>query len=295
MNKLCILCKINPPIENSHIVPKFALKRLKKGNPIGSLIHSAKINKVEQDGWKKNYLCNNCEQRFSKLEGWFCKNVYDPFIQKNLNSFSYDLKLMEFSVSLYFRYNQLVIDSNDKDQNCSEITQILDDFSNRLIAFDYQNVYSYLSFHQEVTRLDQGYVPGINTYFFECIDGGMFDYYIDNSHKFWVMFVKMPYLYFLWSGENLEKIFKNNPEVKNYQIKDSGFYNISARNTCLDHLLKEEFNRRALKIQYGYLAMDDSRLNNIKTRISQTQNIGNFRSSYSYNFDINLLNKANNP
>lgn len=290
MNKLCILCKINPPIENSHIVPRFALKRLKKGNPIGSLIHSTNINKVEQDGWKKDYLCNDCEQRFSKLEDCFCKNVYDPFIQKSLNSFSYDLRLMEFSVSLYFRYNQFLIDSIDKNPNRSEITQLLDDFRNRLIACDYQDVYSYLSFHQEVTSLDQGYVAGINTYFFECIDGGMFDYYIDKRHKFWIMFVKMPYLYFVWSGGNLEKFFRNNPEVKNYQIKDSGSYKISASNTCLDHLLKEEFNRRALQIQNGYLTMNDWRLNKIKTKISETKNIEEFRSSYSYNLDMNLLN-----
>lgn len=128
MNKTCILCQQRPPIQHSHIVPKFAIRRLKKGNPIGTLIHSDEINKVEQDGWKRDYLCLQCEKRVSKLEDWFCKKVYDPFIETQISSFVYDGRLLEFSVSLYFRYLKCLVDYNTPKEDCGLLLPIYEKF-----------------------------------------------------------------------------------------------------------------------------------------------------------------------
>jgi hypothetical protein len=296
VNKSCILCNLKPPIENSHIVPRFALKRLKRNNPIGILIHSDKINKVEQDGWKMDYLCLDCEQRFSKLEDWFCKRLYDPFISGSINHFVYNDKLLEFSVSLYFRYLKFLIDYNIPQKNCTAILPIYEDFRNRLNNSDYIGLFSYLAFHREVINTGAGYIPGINTYFFECIDGGMFNWYFNPKEKFWIMYLKLPYLYFLWSGADLQRLFLENNdihEISSLQILSSGTYKLLSNNSCLDHLVRDVFNQKASQIQNGYLIMDAKRLGNIKTKIKNTSNLSTFKAEHSYQLDMALLKKYN--
>jgi len=296
MNKSCILCQQKPSIDNSHIVPKFAIRRLKEGNPIGTLIHSDKINKVEQDGWKKDYLCFDCEHRFSKLEDWFCRKVYDPFIADNISNFVYDMKLLEFSVSLYFRYLKFLIDYNISRKNCSEILPIYEDFRNRLNKSNYVGLFSYLAFHREVKAAGEGYVPGINTYFNECIDGGIFDWHFSSTDKFWVIYVKLPYLYFLWFGIDLQRVFAKSSdalEIRRLQILSSGTYQFLSKNSCLDHLLRDVFNKKAAQIQNGYLIMDTKRLNKIKGKISNTANLSAYKAAHSYQLDIALLSEYN--
>jgi hypothetical protein len=99
----CVLCGLKPPIEESHIVPKFVFKRLKYGSPLDSLRNSENVNKTYQDGWKGDYLCADCEARFSKWEDWFVKAVYDPFRAGVATTFPYDERLALFAASLHFR------------------------------------------------------------------------------------------------------------------------------------------------------------------------------------------------
>lgn len=294
MASLCILCKNKPAIKNSHVVPNFVVKRLKKGNPIGTLIHSKKLNKVEQDGWKADYLCKDCEERFSKLEDWFCKEVYDPFLDNQISSFNYSSQLLEFSLSLYFRYSKLLIeDCNQSEQDCSPILNISNDYRRRLLSNDYKHFFTYLAFHREVTDLRENYEPGINTYFFEAIDGGMFDYYFVNSgagtEKTWMIYVKMPCMYFLWSEIELPSPFIDN------QVKLDGTFGIPARNSWLDLILKDTFNRRALDIQNNYFRMDPKRVERNKNKILGTKNINDFRATRSYELDLALVNQKLNP
>lgn len=297
MNTSCILCNKKPPIRGSHIIPNFAVKRLKRGNPIGTLIHSDNVNKVQQDGWKKDYLCIDCEQRFSKLEDWFCKHVYDPFIAGSTNEFSYNGELLEFSVSLYFRYLKFLIDYNLGQKDITAISPIYEDFRNRLNISNYTGLFSYLAFHREVKDAGYGYIPGINTYFYECIDGGMYDWHFTQSDKFWILFVKLPYLYFLWSGIDLQKVFFANDaaarEIRGLQILPNGTYQCLPDNTRLDHLLIDRFNQRAAEIQKGYTLMDTQRLDSIKDKILSTSNLSSFKADHSYQLDLALLNKYN--
>jgi hypothetical protein len=153
-----------------------------------------------------------------------------------------------------------------------------------------------LAFHREVNNPGEGYIPGINIYFYECIDGGMFDWHFNPSDKLWIMYVKLPYLYFFWSGADLKRLFiRNNDarEISGLQILSGGTYQFSAKNSCLDHLVRDIFNQKASQIQNGYLFMDAKRLNNIKARISSTPNLADFKAEHSYQLDMALLNKYN--
>ena len=99
----CILCQQNPPIENSHIIPKLVYRRLKEGSPLNSFRHSSMFAKPIQDGWKADLLCRDCEDRFSRLETWFANEVYDPFLDRRTMTLGYDERLALFGASLHFR------------------------------------------------------------------------------------------------------------------------------------------------------------------------------------------------
>ena len=91
----CILCEKNPPIRESHVIPKFIFNKLKECNPLGVLI-DAKHEHLMQDGWKGAYLCRECEEQFSRYEKWFCERIFNPFWNNNLSNVNYKEELKLF-------------------------------------------------------------------------------------------------------------------------------------------------------------------------------------------------------
>lgn len=67
MNRLkkCALCGSEAELELSHIVPKMAVRTLKKTS-VGNIRSSENPNMVVQDSEKHYMLCGNCEDLFSK-------------------------------------------------------------------------------------------------------------------------------------------------------------------------------------------------------------------------------------
>jgi hypothetical protein len=102
--RTCVLCESAPPIQNSHIVPNFVIKRLKRGTPVKFLIHSTEPAVAEQDGWKGPYLCAACEQIVSQLESHFSSAVYTPLLSTGVVSLRYDNRIARFLASVHFRY-----------------------------------------------------------------------------------------------------------------------------------------------------------------------------------------------
>ena len=49
------------------------------------------------------------EQDFSKLEGWFCNKVYDPFLANGSVAVNYSKELGLFVASVGFRYIHLTL------------------------------------------------------------------------------------------------------------------------------------------------------------------------------------------
>ncbi|ALQ09867.1 MULTISPECIES: hypothetical protein [Pseudoalteromonas] len=74
--ELCKYCKKNEAIENSHIIPSFIFKWLKKTSPTGFIRATNEPNKREQDGPKSPLLCNDCEVEFSEVENCFKKETF---------------------------------------------------------------------------------------------------------------------------------------------------------------------------------------------------------------------------
>src|SRR5580692_10552173 len=74
----CAYCGIDPPIENSHVVPAFVVRHIKDNNPEKFILNSWDFSKL-RDGLKGPYLCAACDNvTFSGWENHFKKAVFGP-------------------------------------------------------------------------------------------------------------------------------------------------------------------------------------------------------------------------
>jgi hypothetical protein len=74
---LCRFCEHARELRESHILPKFATRWLKR-TAVGRIRGSENPNVPIQDSVKKLFLCNDCEQAFEKWETPFAKLVFSP-------------------------------------------------------------------------------------------------------------------------------------------------------------------------------------------------------------------------
>lgn len=99
----CALCRQEAKLEESHIIPKFVFKSLKKNSPTGNMRMTIEPNKKVQDGDKKYLLCGKCEDLFNLDETLFANNIYHKYQQGTLKEFEYGEWLERFIVSVNWR------------------------------------------------------------------------------------------------------------------------------------------------------------------------------------------------
>ncbi|MBC9813914.1 hypothetical protein H9Y05_15665 [Crocinitomicaceae bacterium CZZ-1] len=102
MSGICALCGNNSELKNSHIIPSFIFRWMKKTGA-GRLRNVSNPNKIEQDGIKTKLLCNECEGRFSISETKMSTNIFYPVVDDNVHSFQYDSTFYYFTVSIFWR------------------------------------------------------------------------------------------------------------------------------------------------------------------------------------------------
>jgi hypothetical protein len=291
MPSLCILCNHNPPIENSHIVPNFVIKRLKAGNPLQTLVHSNALNKTFQDGWKGNYLCKTCEGKFSKLEGWFCGTIYDPYLAGTAIKVNYTEQLGLFAASLAFRYLRFGFEQNPSKPVPPRLRELDEDLRAALDSGSLSNLRanSYLQFLAPVTSI-KTFPPGINTYLFEAIDGSAFPWCIPPTEEYWVVYVKLPGMFFLTSLLDLDRI-RVPGGLAGHQIQPAGILESKVQSGNLSVLVSDTFREKALEIQADYERMPASRLKRNMEKISKTPNKEQSRAHQTYLLDARLLSE----
>jgi hypothetical protein len=100
----CALCQKNRPLKESHIIPKFFGRELKKRSNSQTLVYgiNPEKNPKPQDITKVYLLCEECEGRFSKYENAFRNNVI-PANQSLLVPIIYGDWLHKFAVSISWR------------------------------------------------------------------------------------------------------------------------------------------------------------------------------------------------
>lgn len=102
MTSKCNLCGKQANLQNSHIIPRFVFRWLKKTAATPFLRNSENVNTRVQD-YHEKLLCEDCELQFSDYESKFASNVFYPFINGESNSFAYDEWLQRFIISISWR------------------------------------------------------------------------------------------------------------------------------------------------------------------------------------------------
>lgn len=82
--EVCALCGEKKILQKSHLVPKFMSEWVKRTSLTGKLRNSSKPNSRQQDGEKEKMLCFECEQRFSKREKVFSRDIFKRIIENEI-------------------------------------------------------------------------------------------------------------------------------------------------------------------------------------------------------------------
>ncbi len=100
----CALCLSKSPLKESHIIPKFFGRELKKKSNSQTLVDgiNPQKNPKPQDIAKEYLLCGQCESRFSNWETSF-RNKVMPANKSLLVPIGYDDWMLKFAVSISWR------------------------------------------------------------------------------------------------------------------------------------------------------------------------------------------------
>ena len=99
----CALCSNEDILKESHIIPKFIFKWLKKTSMTVFFRGGITPNLRLQDGYKTYLLCGSCEELFSKWETLFNNKIFLPFNDDAPLQNAYENWLIKFAVSISWR------------------------------------------------------------------------------------------------------------------------------------------------------------------------------------------------
>src|ERR1043166_6659790 len=101
----CALCESEECLEDSHIIPAFVCRYLKKISITGHLRGGDEPNKRMMDGPKPRLLGPSCEDAFSVWEGHFASKVFYPLHDGDLSNQTllYGDWLAKFAASISWR------------------------------------------------------------------------------------------------------------------------------------------------------------------------------------------------
>lgn len=111
-SKKCKLCTVNPPIENSHIIPKLVARAVAKECAGPRFREFNEPNKIEQDIITHPLLCRSCEKRFSKLETHFANKAFLPYFSGGTCEILFDQNTYDALVSVSWRTLAFLQDKN---------------------------------------------------------------------------------------------------------------------------------------------------------------------------------------
>ncbi|MCF6271114.1 MAG: hypothetical protein L3J41_15485 [Melioribacteraceae bacterium] len=100
----CKLCNKSEELQNSHIIPNYFFKRLKRnGSAIQTEVTVGIPNIKTQDSWSEYLFCKNCEQHINKFEKYVISFTKHPFNVKSTAD-SKDNNIVQFSNLDYERF-----------------------------------------------------------------------------------------------------------------------------------------------------------------------------------------------
>jgi hypothetical protein len=107
----CSFCREVAPLRDSHVLPAFAYRWLRRRSGTGHIRHTDNPNRRVQDGPKLKWLRDDCEGLFGKFETAFATNVFHPW-QEGKQRVLYEDWLIKFCVSVSWRVLKYLRQSN---------------------------------------------------------------------------------------------------------------------------------------------------------------------------------------
>lgn len=99
----CRLCGIQSTLRESHILPAFSIRWLRKSSGGGHIRQSSSPNVRIQDGVKLYWLCDSCENILCNSETEFANKLFHPYTNRQQYEFKYETWLLHFCVSISWR------------------------------------------------------------------------------------------------------------------------------------------------------------------------------------------------
>lgn len=211
---ICTLCRQKKKLRASHIIPRFVGKWLKSTSATGFLRSITEPSERLQDLRKINMLCENCEERLSKPETYFANEIFFPFIDNKIQSFKYDVRLLEFVISLSWR--TLLISYDDFKQDIPNLCKYIDraeETWRKYLLGDSQDLgnYEHHMFFFDYVKEGKDLPHGFQWYTLRAVDAtlaGNEERVFAYSKFPWIIFVSSIYPTHLegWYDTKIEKI-----------------------------------------------------------------------------------------
>ena len=99
----CKLCRRENDLRNSHIIPAFAFRWLRRSAAGGHFRLGTIPNRRAQDGLKRYWLCQECENRLNVVETKFANQIFHPYLADSAGTYRYGQWLLRFCTSLSWR------------------------------------------------------------------------------------------------------------------------------------------------------------------------------------------------
>jgi hypothetical protein len=283
----CILCGVNPPIRNSHVIPRLAFRRLRWGSPLDAFVHTANLNRLIQDGWKADLLCGSCESLFSRWETWFANYLLDPFEQGRARALVYDERLGLFSASLHFRHLEYQIRMAPGSATSADLAlrDRLRGMCATLSPTDPQ-VFQYIQLLEPVRSIGV-FAPGINSYLFEAIDPRVVQN-VDGIPSS-MSFVKLQGVLLVACDIDLERVMPQPGLLTGHRINAAGRLALAHQSGALLTEAEPIVASRVEDMQLNYGRMSPRQLARIRERIATDPDRQRRRARRSYELDMYLL------
>lgn len=189
MKGICKLCGKNDELRESHFIPKFVGKWIKKTSVTGYIREKNEVNKRAQDIAKEHWLCGDCEQMFSVWEREFANKVFYPFVNEGKSAANYGNWMSKFCASLSWRTLTYIRSKNPKDENDKGRKALLDAAQEHLRKYLVGEANNLNQYEQHLFPLEKiestdshDLPPSINRYFLRImgmdIVGNSTDQYI---------------------------------------------------------------------------------------------------------------------
>ena len=197
MQGFCKLCNNHSRLEESHFIPRFIVKWLKKTSVTSFLRNLDDMDKRVQDTAKEYWLCGDCEDLFSGWETKFANRIFFPFVDGGELVANYGEWMSKFCASISWRTLTYTKSQKLNEGKSKEYYEALDSAEKHLAKYVLGKIDNLNQYEQHVfplTKIESAthneLPPNINRYFLRTLEMGVIGDFTDLTDLF--VYTKVP-------------------------------------------------------------------------------------------------------